>query len=189
MGSYRPHKCPVGYFCPSGTANYKSFPCADGTYAAFEGNARALGLTDQSQCVICPIGHYCQTHTARPQPCPTGSYMPTEGARYADPQSATANSQALTLACLPCEAGFSCPGQGLSATSECPVGTYSPAKSSSCFECRVGHLCLEVRKTQAQYEEALCPAGSYCAGLAQPAVSCPLGFYCYGSGAVPAILS
>jgi hypothetical protein len=180
-GSYKPHACPVGYFCPAGTANYKQYPCPAGTYAAFEGNARALGLTSAPECQACPVGHYCQPHTARPQPCPVGSYMPDLGAKYAEASAAAASSEPASTACVPCDAGYACPLQGLSAMQVCPAGTYSPAKAGGCFACRVGHLCPAPQTTQAAYEAALCPAGSYCAGRATPAVACPLGYYCFGS--------
>lgn len=39
--------CPVGYYCPGGTASIYPVPCDNGTYAAFEG---------MSSCSSCPEG-------------------------------------------------------------------------------------------------------------------------------------
>ena len=181
--------CPAGYYCPEGTDNYVRFPCAAGTYAAWEGNARALGLSQQAQCLACPVGHYCQPHTVRPQPCPAGSYMPTEGATHADTATATAAGAPASAACLPCAAGSQCPLQGMSAMLACPAGTYSPAKSDSCFACREGRVCPGPLTTQAQYEAAYCPPGRICAGLDSAPAACPLGDFCFGSGQAPFVVS
>jgi hypothetical protein len=156
------------------------WPCDAGSFADWERNAYALGLVQQSDCFVCPAGHFCQSHTARPQPCPAGTYMPADGASFADPATAEAASQLSSAACLPCEAGYACPGQALTEMAACPAGTYSPPKSGGCYDCKEGHVCLSPLMTQAAYEASYCPAASTCAGLDAAPTECAAGYYCGG---------
>jgi len=136
----------------------------------------SLGLESISDCAACPAGYFCKDHTVLPQRCPVGTYMPTESAYMADVSTAAPGSE--SAACLPCEAGYACPSEGMSARDTCPAGTYSPAHSTQCFECRAGHLCPAAATTQAAYESQLCTAGGLCTGSTTSAATCPEGYYC-----------
>lgn len=64
-------KCPIGYYCPTGTAY--PFPCPIGTYSATE----QLGAS--TSCTTCTAGSYCETTglTAPTNLCDAGYYCPT----------------------------------------------------------------------------------------------------------------
>ena len=135
-------QCPVGHYCPEGTAtpigcpegyrmpsrgasNLEScIPCAPGQYqqqiaAASCSNCVAGTYTSHigaSACEACPPGGYCSEEGATTamvwQPCPAGTFSPE-------------SAQSSKTACLPCPAGTSSPA--ISATS-----------NATCVPCREG---------------------------------------------------
>ncbi|PIK35709.1 hypothetical protein BSL78_27465 [Apostichopus japonicus] len=59
--------CPAGYYCPLGTTHATEFPCPRGTFN------NATGSTDNSSCLACLGGMYCQG---------VGNEWPTSNCRY-----------------------------------------------------------------------------------------------------------
>lgn len=53
---------------------------------------------------LCPAGHYCPPGSSKPEPCPTGTFLPQSGMVYHN-------------ACLPCPGGKFCQGEGLASVS------------------------------------------------------------------------
>ena len=66
--------CPLGNYCPGGSASTFPIPCDNGTYA---------DETGLSACKTCPEGYWCPLETSNytDYPCPTGFYCPN-GTRY-----------------------------------------------------------------------------------------------------------
>lgn len=142
--------CSAGYFCPAGTGAGTRFACPLGTYSS------QLGLVNASQCIDCPVGHYCPDGTSgqasvAPLPCPPGSYNPYTKAGH-------------VLNCRPCSAGFSCPRAGQNASTD---------------PCMEGYYCPNGTITNTQFA---CPPGSYTnsTNLTRPeeCTPCPPGFSC-----------
>ena len=115
--------CPVGKYCPSGTA----YPlgCPSGSYN---------NLTGQANCTSCPSGYYCPDNTTAYSdfPCPFGMYCP-DGTEYFNqypcPKGYYRN---LTLGngledCFPCPGGYFCGSEGL----ELPTGLCDQGKQKS----------------------------------------------------------
>ncbi|MGH0168698.1 UNVERIFIED_CONTAM: hypothetical protein FKN15_055273 [Acipenser sinensis] len=142
--------CPLGYYCPWGTA----VRCPAGTYGAKE------GLQRERDCSVCPAGaadpgwpcargKFCPAGTMKEMNCPGGTYTRQQGA-------ASLNE------CLKCPAGFYCP-EGNSDPLPCPRGTFNPLQGKDdAMDCR------------------LCYAGKACSQMAlpQPDVDCMEGFTC-----------
>lgn len=137
----RPLPCPAGTFCLSGVAQKSTInwlpnqvegiaspqECLEG-YFCEEGSPLPTG--------ICFPGHYCPPGTPYPKQVPVGTFSETGAivpalcfpGSYA---AATGSSQ-----CLPCPAGNSCRGYGVSVPSICDYGTYrSVADSITCKPC------------------------------------------------------
>ena len=195
--------CPEGYYCPTGTDDYRSFPCPAGTFSVDQ------GLYSAAQCLNCTAGNFCPAGSSSVSVCPSGTYLPYSG------------GQSLT-SCLPCEPGYACPSTAMtSMTTECaaghycpggtsfateypcPAGTYSDAVGlasiSGCLPCPEGHQC-RAGTVSATFDS--CLAGYYCpVGTAygnaieclpgtysnrtslkssDDCTPCPPGFYCEG---------
>ena len=93
-GAITPEPCPLGYYCNSGTGNYRLTPCPAGTYRA------TTGAKNSGECTACTVGYYC----------------PKKGMAV-DPSTLT------TFKCMAgyiCAAG----SLTMSGTSLCPVGYY-----------------------------------------------------------------
>ncbi|CAM9131044.1 unnamed protein product, partial [Ectocarpus fasciculatus] len=195
--------CPEGFYCPTGTDDYRSFPCPAGTFSADQ------GLYSAAQCLNCTSGNYCPAGSSSVSSCPSGTYLP-----YAGGQSPSS--------CLPCEPGYACPSTGMTAMTTvcaaghycpggtsfateypCPAGTYSDAiglaSRSGCLPCPEGHMCHAGTTSgtldsctpgyycptgTAYGSEVECPAGSYSNRTslqsADDCTPCPPGFYCVG---------
>ena len=102
-------RCPVGHFCPVGTAIPK--PCQPGTYSPIEQLAACYPCMEGYYCpnenitgytsYPCPTGHYCPngTKTAYENACPKGTY--NELTHRTKPQD-----------CKTCKPGYYCPVEG-----------------------------------------------------------------------------
>ena len=104
-------KCPPGYFCGPGTADYSLTVCPPG-YACPEGT---------------PSQDNTDTKPWDAAMCPAGTYQP-----YTMAQNASA--------CLPCPAGFYCAQNSL-APSVCPAGYYCPQGTQSVCVAGTGTVC------------------------------------------------
>ena len=167
--------CPLGYYCPIGTAEPLS--CPDGFLIAKEG-ARSVNECDLCSggkyCpndrkpvieIPCLIGHYCpygRENSSIPIPCPEGTYSDTEG------------NDSL-LGCLICPSRYNCNATGISdlPSHKCPEGYYCP-RGTGAVSSSIEHL------------PVACPEGTF--GSRQELESidectpCPSGFYCPNQG-------
>jgi len=185
--------CPASTYCPSdGMTMYNTCflgtfsgtrgaisssvctPCAPGTYG--------FGLiTNQSQCLPCPTGSYCNGGTVIE--CPAGTYCPPRAAGPTPCPAGLYGSDAglSTAACNGlCQAGYYCNAGSTTSTQQvceagyfCPTGTYStcPTGTASCPTGAGTQL------------PQLCPAGTYCPKGSSIATKCPGGTYNNTSGA------
>ena len=65
-GVVTPKICPIGFYCPNGTATASQYPCNDGTYST------SPGLESFEQCLPCTEGYYC---SAENKTAPTGTNL------------------------------------------------------------------------------------------------------------------
>ncbi|KAL7831753.1 hypothetical protein AOLI_G00293010 [Acnodon oligacanthus] len=190
MGSYQPsegqHKCEVclaGFFCPQ-----EGFFCIEGSSTAAPVSA-VFGD-------VCPPGHYCNSGSAVPMPCPVGTHrsesggksvgdcMPCPGGLFQDQRG--------QRDCKSCPPGFHCPSSnqqsnGSSAPLICPEGYYCPNETvGRPVPCPKGTYSNNQGLTSAD-ECLVCSLGYYCGsdGLVQPSGPCASGFLCFVRATVP----
>lgn len=155
--------CPVGHYCPAGTA--QPVPCVAGTYASTPGAG--------ANCTACPAGYWCPAGsvTYNNTPCAAGYYCPTGAAVDTD---------------VPCPAGTFSNRTGLAASGECAPclpGQYcgSPGLTAPSGDCAAGYFCAGGASTPAPVDGVTgdaCVAGEYCPpGSASP-LYCAAGYYC-----------
>lgn len=126
-------------------------------------------LTLSSQCLTCPIGHFCGPASIQPTPCPPGTWSNQLGVGSIDN-------------CYPCYPGHSCPFLGaISVTEPCAPGHYCPSgtKFMTQYECPPGTFTDSINLTKISecspcFERYSCDSGSTPADM----VLCPKGYYC-----------
>ncbi|RUS80924.1 hypothetical protein EGW08_011305, partial [Elysia chlorotica] len=195
--------CPVGFYCPTGTA--EPVACPAGEYSDSPGQSLCTACPAGYYCLenstdyshqICPSGHYCPQGTTSPyaNPCLKGTYNPVNGSQDSGD-------------CLPCPPGQYCETDGLSSPSgNCSGGwyctsgawlaqpTFSDNTTANLSECS----CPLANYTGGQcWQGTYCPSGTnyplpctpgqYCgvAGLVEPEGLCDAGFYCPGGDIQP----
>ncbi|XP_023933458.1 uncharacterized protein LOC106181652, partial [Lingula anatina] len=162
--------CPAGFWCHASQGTGFLNPCSIGTYS------NATGLVNSTQCVDCPVGHYCPWGSANaprvtPLPCEPGYYNPLERTGH-------------ELNCKLCDAGWACPLIGqynvtvpCSQGYYCPNGTITPDQ----YPCKPGTYTGRTDLTSAE-ECDPCPPGFYCSwgtGVdISPPQNCMPGYYC-----------
>ncbi|KAM4652057.1 LOW QUALITY PROTEIN: uncharacterized protein O3C94_014393 [Discoglossus pictus] len=173
VSDFTQFSCPQGYFCPAGTQRATHHSCPDGTYGANP------GLTNITECVICPPGKYCK---GRGQTEPTG-YWCKGGAKH--PQDGLSGNL--------CPAGYYCT-EGTHSPSPCPVGTWSNSEGmrsiSECHPCPGGHYC---NATGQMSPTGICAPGYYCTDGAKTSTPnqgssgglCPSEHFCPAGSATP----
>ena len=194
------NKCPVGHYCPEGTA--QPILCPPGTYTDTELN---------EACLACTAGHYCITGS-NPEACPAGYYCP-EGTGHVWQSCPTGTfSAASGLAnethCTPCTAGYYCDQTNATATTGqcdaghfcrsgsdtrtptgvtkgdagvCPLGYYCPTGTGAPNACPPGTFNNDTGISDVAQCQT-CLEGYYCEqfGLAWPTGLCEPGYYCAG---------
>jgi hypothetical protein len=154
--------------CPAGTTSNKNIP----------------GVVDGSLCVPCPLGYYCYVDTNAtnvltahpPTACPPGTYN-------------TDNSNSTTAAvCIPCKAGFICPGPAATAWTSVSPGNYSKRAWGVSQPCPVGHYCPMTATSVEDLGARLaipCPAGTQAldSGHDLSCDACDIAHYCPGYAA------
>ena len=164
--------CPPGYYCPEGTRLVHEFPCPATMYNPH------FGKSQESDCVNCTQGHFCEEATVRPLDCPSGTYMPFGVNDNNETVGTPAGKQS---DCLPCLAGHFCVN-GTVNPRECGTGLYTPVGQSACIECPSGHFCDSNTTTENDLQTAkLCPPGKYCSGslkTVDDALPCSEGYFC-----------
>nr|XP_057935999.1 SCO-spondin isoform X4 [Doryrhamphus excisus] len=206
-GTSQPLTCPPGWYSTPGQTSCQRcndtsllcgaaprwrssqpIACGPGTYKH---------TREDSACIACPVGHYCEGGVAIP--CPAGTYGPKEGLTDCTVCPAgfyCLEGSSTQLLCAPgyyCEEGTTTPhgspcpagtaGEQLGQTSRaackrCSEGRFCPAGSSSPgLPCARGRFC-----PAGTLEEVTCPPGTFTPN--QGAISlrdclkCPAGFYC-----------
>ncbi|CEM36103.1 unnamed protein product [Vitrella brassicaformis CCMP3155] len=154
--------CSVGGFCPAGSSEPTA--CSEGFYNPFE------GAKDNSSCITCPPGFYCDGVGAATasQPCEEGFYCPGGAI---DPYGKTpTNSTNMTA-----DEGYYAPA-GSSNQVPCPIGTYNDLTGQgSCTTCPAGYYCPDQGMSDVVGYE--CPQGSFCQVGSTSYQPCPPGTY------------
>ncbi|XP_077422977.1 uncharacterized protein LOC144052618 isoform X3 [Vanacampus margaritifer] len=145
---------------------------------------------EDSVCIVCPGGHYCDGGVAIP--CPAGSYGPKEGLRRVtdcticpagfyclEGTSARPTPQFL------CPPGFYCEeGTATPHGSPCPAGTageqVGQTSRAACKRCSEGRFC----PTGSSAPGLLCARGRFCPAGTLEEVSCPRGTFTPHQGAI-----
>ncbi|CAL8373179.1 unnamed protein product, partial [Gadus morhua 'NCC'] len=168
--------CPVGHYCPNGTA--VPHPCPPGT---FQGRSGAASL---GACTPCPPGSYCPSwaQASVQHLCPQGWFCPLGSLSDHPPD-------------CQCPPGHACP-PGSAEPAVCSPGTFqASAGQSTCVACPPGFYCMEgawlptpcppgsvgpLPNQTAPGDCSLCPSGSFCnsGGLTQPSGPCSPGHFC-----------
>ena len=184
--------CPIGKYCPLGTANPVPCPaggycdeesmsaprlCAPGTYSD------SVGATSPATCRTCPPGTYCPNSGGSTGTlCPPGTFCPGGGVNANQCMIGAMCPVSGMSAGAACPAGYYCPTAGGSGGIPCPAGTYSTGGATSlsgCIPCPTGSYST-VGATSAAC--TACPAGTYgnATGLTNAACSgqCTAGYYC-----------
>ena len=192
--------CPLGRWCPAGTAWNSSLPCRAGYFCPV-GTAAPLPCTPGYYCVMaatsmrpcpsgtvcrrgsakplqCPGGHYCPEKCSVPQPCRAG-YWCAPGSASETPCSAGNWCAANATKQTPCKARTYCPG-GSPAPKQCPGGHYCPEKCSVPQPCGAGYWCAP-----GSASETPCSAGNWCTANATKQTPCKAGTYCPGGSPAP----
>ena len=162
-----PIACPIGSYCPSGTAI--PIPCPSGYY----GNSESLASADE--CTLCPSGKYCingiiQADCSAGYLCISGNYQPNPVAPHAE---------SFVIGDL-CPAGSYCP-EGTTEQIPCPENYIRTESGASiledCIDCPAGYRCAAGNP-----DPIPCPAGFYCPTTAST-VPCDIGTYSNTEGA------
>ncbi|KAM9734328.1 uncharacterized protein ACNS7B_016072 [Menidia menidia] len=184
--------CLPGYYCARGGLSSPSGPCSPGFYcrsgsktATPLGNVTVTGDMASSAPFagdstlghfhgdVCPAGHYCPKGSAKPSPCPPGTFS----GRSAQ------ESEADCEACYP---GSYCPLWAQTFVDLlCPSGWFCPSGSvaghQQGYQCPPGHAC-----PPGSAEPAMCRAGTFQSLSGQDTCdSCPSGFYCEEGSSMP----
>ncbi|XP_011927069.1 PREDICTED: SCO-spondin [Cercocebus atys] len=196
--------CSPGYACPSGSSSphAPSHACPPGTFS----NRR--GLSDPSQCEICPEGLACPGGTGGPNwppiPCSTGHYCPPgtkKPTQFQCPPGTWSNQTGLTMSeeCVPCPRGWFCVSGARVPSGTCRAGHYCPRVASpgnrlqaagtkwgTQFPCPAGTYSSQAGNSQ--LKDCLpCPPGAFCpSGVPEPEL-CPQGTYRQGPAAKLAV--
>ena len=177
--------CPLGAYCPAGTAS--PLLCPAGVYGG------SLGLTDAQCSGPCAAGFWCPegSISAKERPCPGGRYGPIQGLGSYDCSSvcevvSDPNTQTF---CVPnyCAAGYYCPPGSNKATEiscggpgyYCPTGVAMPIPVDPGYYTvgpfSVSSYLQSPDDATTRTGQQLCEPGYYCVdGVKYP---CPGGFY------------
>ena len=149
--------CPVGGYCPPGTAFPES--CDPGKYSA------SAGAKTKYDCVNCDPGNYCPGSggaDAR-NPCAAG-YFCTGGAATPTQNDTEPGHYSL---------------EGAFKQEPCPSGTYQPSpRSDHCLDCPQGYYC----NTTGVVEPVICPPGHYCPVRSEYPTPCDRGYFLETTG-------
>lgn len=177
--------CTAAFYC--GATGLKtpqgSGKCGGGHYC-LQGSHESHPI-NQSYGDRCPPGHYCPTGTANPEPCPSGTYLPTSGHNNVDDcllcdESYYCREAGQSQVTALCSAGFYCLGGANTSTpmdgfsgDVCPEGAYCPFGSSFYIDCPNGTFMNHTGAAECY----ICPEGYYCTIRTHP-IPCPQGYFC-----------
>jgi hypothetical protein len=96
--------CPPGKYCQTTGLEYPTGDCDPGHFCVQQASSRSPTtdtIANGMRFGQCPAGHYCESGTAYPAPCPAGTYLTTTLAEDVSE-------------CVPCPAGSFCEDTGIS---------------------------------------------------------------------------
>ena len=207
--------CPLGHYCPRGSATPADCPIS--TFM------NTTGASSQSECMPCNPGYYCDTtgleapflecnagyycplgqHVPNPSDyiCPYGHYCPKGSASWRQCPSGSVSLAEGESSCRPCPVGYYCHAQEPCNSTNyvvprdchegyfCPEGTAEP-ESNPCLAGTYGTVTL------AQTADACtsCLAGKFCDGrpgmtsisILESTFDCTQGYYCSGGATIAA---
>ncbi|KAG7471369.1 hypothetical protein MATL_G00123830 [Megalops atlanticus] len=145
------------FYCSASNSTSPTGPCSPGYYCS--------GGSASSNQHEAGAGHYTHAGAMRAEPCPPGTFQPTQGQG----------------SCLRCERGRFCNGTGLAQPAVCPPGHYCPAGTTLPLPCPLGCYLSQPGGQELQHCGP-CDAGQFCGtpGLSAPQGPCDPGFYCSG---------
>ncbi|XP_066500606.1 zonadhesin [Hoplias malabaricus] len=145
---------------------------------------------------VCPLGHYCDSGSTVPIPCPVRTYRSENGGKSVEdcmpcPEGRFQDQRGQSD-CKSCPPGFHCPSSaqqsnGSSAPLICPEGYYCPNETlGRPVPCPKGTYSNNKGLTSAD-ECLVCPLGYFCGsnGLVLPSGPCASGFLCFVRATVP----
>ena len=155
--------CEPGMYCESPGMSTPTGPCERGFYCPYYSKVSIKN----PQIYKCPRGFYCIEGASLPQPCPPGTYQPSENA----------------WTCLDCMDGYYCP-ENTSYPLICPPNYYCLFKTS------VPHACPDGTFMRSNITGLTnpgscnpCPAGKYCQNGTLN--SCDGGYICFTGSKIP----
>lgn len=183
-------QCTKGYYCHKSGITVPTDQCHAGYYCV-EG-ASVPTPNDTLTGAPCPPGSYCLQGSHKPQPCPIGTYGPTQklqslsgcmdcdGGKFCDFEGLAAPNGS-------CDPGFFCqirairpnPVNSSQGGGICPTGHYCPRETTTPFKCPPGTFNNETHATQPT-NCIPCTPGEYCEGYGNtyPDGPCDEGWYC-----------
>lgn len=190
--------CPLGHFCPYGSAYPKK--CPSGTYQDEVGQPDCKDCDPHYYCpwaglespyATCDPGYYCILGSVNKQPydfasgriCAKGKYC-IGGAEYSCPLGTYSPVEGLSQ-CYTCPPGFYCNvADGTEEPLECPNGHYCPRGTGEPNMCPIGTYTQAYMEGLESIKQcANCTTGYYCDdGTFDRSKKCAAGFYCH-SGA------
>ncbi|CAK8677709.1 unnamed protein product [Clavelina lepadiformis] len=168
--------CDGGSYCDTTGASEPTGSCLAGFFCTLGASFNAP--TDNITGGICPVGKFCPNNTQVPEPCPAGTFGPTEGLQSSDNCTQCTGGmycefQGQSEPTANCSGGYYCPTGSQTATEEeCPVGYHCPVGSPNPVPCPVGSYTNAKQQATCQ----LCEEGSFCNGT--EIMDCPQGYYC-----------
>ena len=212
-------QCPAGYYCKvdaDGVGAISPRMCPPGQFTQGPRQSSCISCPAAYYCgevgaqTLCAAGHYCPGSDAKVA-CPLGTFGAATG--HSAPEDCAAcpagyvcNKAAVTVAQVPCRAGYSCAGGAATATPAtaaqgggmCSPGEYCRTGSSQRTACGAGQYCKDYAaaapgaKCEAGYycpagatksNWLRCTAGHYCRAGAHAQEACPVGTYSESEGA------
>ncbi|CAC5381825.1 unnamed protein product [Mytilus coruscus] len=183
-------QCPMGYYCPQGTANYTDYPCPTGHYCPastknwnqYPCNSGTFNnqtmRTASGDCLSCTGGYYCgQTGLSEPSgPCAAGYYC--DGGATTDMPSGAGGNQ--------CTAGYYCPEASAFAVA-CDPGYYcaNDRLNETSGKCNPGYYCTSLATVANPTDGTtgnICPEGAYCPEGSTSPTLCQAGYYLNSTG-------
>ena len=222
--------CEAGFFCQGGAQNAFWEVCTEGSFCPLQSVSGSpcpmgtfsniTGLSNASDCLHCPLGMYCESEglvvptgqcgagyycpggsvTRFDFMCPAGLYCPFGSFQPSECASGTFTSEAGSVSCEVCPAGFFClsvaanystlPVQALNSTfniQPCPAGYVCPIGTGLDWRpCSLGTF-SNTTGLSAIDQCTPCSAGMYCSstGLIRPSGYCFGGYFCSVGNFIP----
>jgi hypothetical protein len=128
-------------------------------------------IVNNTKCLLCPPGYYCQRGSVRPSICEEGFYCEHQFSEKLQCKQGTYNDKKGQFQCKPCPIGFICPREGLTQPQLCPAGYFCPNAGT-------GTIMQNYNGTEFK-KAVICPAEYYCpVGMGSQSTECPLGYKC-----------